>query len=165
MRRTGGCPQTAASPSDHFSFLHAARNFCRSLPCRPLASACLEHSTDFALRSLVAGALGAVAISAFAAPKLITSATQTGSRYFMSRLLGVVTHQSIMEPRRASTPLLHLIHRRQMQRRNVGKRHREALALEAGKPDRVGGGRTGRSRGLLQDRERRAAGERIDNDG
>src|SRR3954469_1660867 len=95
MRRTGGCPQTAASPSDHFSFLHAARNFCRSLPCRPLASACLEHSTDFALRSLVAGALGAVAISAFAAPKLISRATQTGSRYFMSRLLGVVTHQSI----------------------------------------------------------------------
>lgn len=28
------------------SFLHSSRNFFRSLPCRPLASACFEHSRD-----------------------------------------------------------------------------------------------------------------------
>src|SRR5262245_92736 len=31
--------------------MHSERNFLRSLPCRPLASACLEHSSDSAERS------------------------------------------------------------------------------------------------------------------
>jgi hypothetical protein len=34
------------------SFLHSERNFLRSLPFRPLASASLEHSSDSAERGL-----------------------------------------------------------------------------------------------------------------
>src|SRR5690348_7665376 len=42
--------------------LHSLRNFLRSLPCRPLASASLEHSIEAALRgfSALAGAAAAV---------------------------------------------------------------------------------------------------------
>jgi len=35
------------------SFLHSARNFTRSLPCKPFASACFEHSMDSGVFSLV----------------------------------------------------------------------------------------------------------------
>src|SRR5207244_1210849 len=34
--------------------LHSERNFLRSLPCSPLASACLEHSSDAAVRGFSA---------------------------------------------------------------------------------------------------------------
>ena len=43
------------------SFLHSARNFLRSLPCRPLASASFEHSSEAALRGFSALAAGAAA--------------------------------------------------------------------------------------------------------
>src|SRR6185436_12883222 len=35
------------------SFLHFARNALLGLPCRPFASACLEHSSDSAVRGFV----------------------------------------------------------------------------------------------------------------
>src|SRR5262245_50231365 len=53
------------------SFLHSARNFLRSLPCRPLASASLEHSIDSAEWGLAiflsAGAAVSVLVSDLAA--------------------------------------------------------------------------------------------------
>src|ERR1700685_828656 len=52
-----------------FSFaaaLHSERNFLRSLPCSPLASASLEHSSDAALRALVVLAAGASGVWASA---------------------------------------------------------------------------------------------------
>src|ERR1700757_1869263 len=42
-------------------FLQSARNFLRSLPCRPLASASFEHSSEAALRGFSALAAGAAA--------------------------------------------------------------------------------------------------------
>ena len=36
------------------AFLHSDMNFLRSLPCRPLASASFEHSSDSALRGFSA---------------------------------------------------------------------------------------------------------------
>ena len=36
------------------SFLHFARNALRGLPCRPFAVACLEHSSDSAVRGAAA---------------------------------------------------------------------------------------------------------------
>jgi hypothetical protein len=43
---------SAAGPQLFFMscLLHDERNFLRSLPCRPFASACLEHSIDSAVR-------------------------------------------------------------------------------------------------------------------
>lgn len=38
-------------------FLQVERNLWRSLPCRPLASACFEHSSDTALRSVFVAVL------------------------------------------------------------------------------------------------------------
>src|SRR6202000_653145 len=65
-----GAPPLAAC-----SFLQSERNFLRSLPCRPLASASLEHSSEPAVRgfsaffSVAAGAAaGAVEVCAKAAP-------------------------------------------------------------------------------------------------
>src|SRR5204862_540458 len=103
-------------------------------------------------RSLGAAALAAgAAISACAAPKLIARATQTGSRYLIGHLLGVYdpsTYKPHPVPRRhgycvSSTAvrcgaarrhgycgLLYIVHRRQMQRRDMVERYREALALE-----------------------------------
>src|SRR5471032_1426926 len=42
----GGENHSALSAAD---FLHSERNFLRSLPCRPLASASLEHSSEAAV--------------------------------------------------------------------------------------------------------------------
>src|SRR5258708_31202985 len=84
----------AVRARDYLAFLHAERNFCRSLPFRPLASASFEHSIDFAVRALgaalaarAAAAAGVVAISAFAAPQLIARTTQTTSTPFTVLLL------------------------------------------------------------------------------
>jgi hypothetical protein len=53
------------------SFLHAERNFLRSLPLSPLASASLEHSIEAALRGLsaffAAGAVVAAGVSVLSA--------------------------------------------------------------------------------------------------
>src|SRR5690349_24164564 len=54
-----------AAPPLFACALHSLRNFLRSLPCRPLASASLEHSIEAAVRgfsafSLLAGAGAAV---------------------------------------------------------------------------------------------------------
>src|SRR5215813_1810232 len=70
------------------SFMHLDRNACRSLPCRPFASACLEHSIDSAVRGfsggfaegvvlLAAGAFagGVCAITAFAERRLMIATT------------------------------------------------------------------------------------------
>src|ERR1700730_5941411 len=51
----------AAAPLEAASFLQSERNFLRSLPCSPLASASLEHSSEAALWTI--GAL----VSVFAA--------------------------------------------------------------------------------------------------
>lgn len=52
----------AAQSADQFAlpplFLQAARNFLRSLPWSPLASACFEHSSETALRSALGLAMG-----------------------------------------------------------------------------------------------------------
>jgi len=43
------------SPQAFFmALMHLDRNFLRTLPCRPFASACLEHSIDAALRGVAA---------------------------------------------------------------------------------------------------------------
>src|SRR5262245_66110040 len=42
------------------SFMHLDRNVCRSLPCRPFASACLEHTIDSAVREFSGGCEGRV---------------------------------------------------------------------------------------------------------
>src|SRR5262249_48863409 len=45
--------------------MHLDRNICRSLPCRPFASACLEHSIDLAVRGFSGGfAVGVVLLAA-----------------------------------------------------------------------------------------------------
>src|SRR3984957_14371777 len=50
------------------AFLHSERNFLRSLPCSPLASASLEHSIDSALWAFAGLAIGAgAAVSDLAA--------------------------------------------------------------------------------------------------
>src|SRR5215813_14517793 len=72
------------------SFMHLDRNVCRSLPCRPFASACLEHSIDSAVRGfwggfavgvvlLAAGGFagGVCAITAFAERRLMIATTVT----------------------------------------------------------------------------------------
>src|SRR5947209_17699541 len=41
-------------------FLHSERNFLRSLPCKPLASASFEHSRDAAVRGLAILSAGAI---------------------------------------------------------------------------------------------------------
>src|ERR1700732_4069643 len=63
----------AAAPLEADSFLQSERNFLRSLPCSPLASASFEHSGEAALRgfsaffSVAAGAAaGAVVVCALA---------------------------------------------------------------------------------------------------
>src|SRR5437588_5644312 len=96
----GGRQEGPLSPSAQVfffkSFMHLARNVFRGLPCRPLASACFEHSIDSALRAfvsafafgvVVAGALaggGAVegVVCAIAAPahNELTIATMTSVR-------------------------------------------------------------------------------------
>ena len=45
------------------SLMHLDRNFLRTFPCRPFASACLEHSIDAALRG-VAGAFSFICATA-----------------------------------------------------------------------------------------------------
>src|SRR5579871_277800 len=77
-RAAGGGPKPyllAGAPLADCSFLHSERNFLRSLPCRPLASASFEHSSEAAVRgfsaffSVAAGAAaGAVEVCAKAAP-------------------------------------------------------------------------------------------------
>src|SRR5215471_16836400 len=71
--------------------MHLDRNVCRSLPCRPFASACLEHSIDSAVRGFSGGfAVGVVllaaggfadgvvcAITAFAERRLMIATTVT----------------------------------------------------------------------------------------
>src|SRR5258705_8185121 len=61
---------------DHFAFsaeafLHSERNFLRSLPCSPLASACFEHSSEAAVRGFSAffsaGAIFGAGVAAGAA--------------------------------------------------------------------------------------------------
>ena len=50
------------------AFLHSERNFLRSLPCSPLASASLEHSIDSGLWTFAGFAIGAgAAVSDLAA--------------------------------------------------------------------------------------------------
>ena len=52
------------SPQAFFmSLMHLDRNFLRTFPCRPFASACLEHSIDAALRG-VAGAFSFICATA-----------------------------------------------------------------------------------------------------
>ena len=52
------------SPQAFFmSLMHFDRNFLRTLPCRPFASACLEHSIDVALRGF-AGAFSFICATA-----------------------------------------------------------------------------------------------------
>src|SRR5215475_1361164 len=70
--------------------MHLDRNVCRSLPCRPFASACLEHSIDSAVRGfsgdfavgvvlLAAGGFagGVCAITTFAERRLMIATTVT----------------------------------------------------------------------------------------
>src|SRR5450755_2294453 len=61
---------------DHFlsaaSFLHSERNFLRSLPFRPLASASLEHSTDSAVCGLAILSVGAM-VSDFLASSVLAA--------------------------------------------------------------------------------------------
>src|SRR5262249_40050889 len=64
-RSAGAAYLVAGAAVPPFSFLHSLRNFLRSLPCRPLASASLEHSIEVAVRgfsafSVFAGAGAAV---------------------------------------------------------------------------------------------------------
>src|ERR1700749_3237231 len=74
-RRAWGYLLAGAPPLTACSFLQSERNFLRSLPCRPLASASFEHSSEAAGRgfsaffSVAAGAAaGAVEVCAKAAP-------------------------------------------------------------------------------------------------
>src|ERR1700739_1187465 len=65
------------------AFLHSERNFLRSLPCSPLASASFEHSSDSAVRGLasfgaLASAFGAASLRAGAA--VCAKAPPTSSR-------------------------------------------------------------------------------------
>src|SRR5215813_13851537 len=48
--------------------MQSERNFLRSLPCSPLASACFEHSRDSALRGFSAFLAGAAAAGAGVVP-------------------------------------------------------------------------------------------------
>src|SRR5579872_7268492 len=66
-----GSPRQAYCFLPIASFLHSERNFLRSLPCNPLASACLEHSTDSALRGLAVLAMGAAASDLAAGAALV----------------------------------------------------------------------------------------------
>ena len=59
-------PMLSRQPFFASSFLQSARNFLRSLPCRFCASARLEHSTDAALRGLVAALAPGVEVVAWA---------------------------------------------------------------------------------------------------
>src|SRR5690349_647788 len=67
--------------------LHLERKTCRSLPCRPFASACFEHSIDFAERGFGSAERvdsGCFAISALAAPMPNVKARHSaGIRYFI----------------------------------------------------------------------------------
>src|SRR3990170_3925798 len=52
LRKPGqGAAQFALAAA---AFLHSERNFLRSSPCNPLASACLEHSSETAVRGFAA---------------------------------------------------------------------------------------------------------------
>src|SRR4051794_36210448 len=56
---------------------HSERNFLRSLPCRPLASACLEHSSDSAECSF--GAFLSVGAAAVVLASVLVSALAAGA--------------------------------------------------------------------------------------
>jgi len=103
--------------------MHLDRNVCRSLPCRPFASACLEHSIDSAVRGFSGGfavgvvllaaggfAGGVCAITAFAERRLMIATTVTirirrppvcGQRCARSRISwthGTRQHQMSVSP-------------------------------------------------------------------
>jgi hypothetical protein len=69
------------------SFLHLDRNFTRSLPCKPFASACFEHSMDSGDFSLVGCVF--VAARAAVAAAVIAAVAKVIMRDFISFILAV----------------------------------------------------------------------------
>ena len=83
------------------SFLHFARNAILGLPCRPFASACLEHSSESAVRGFVGiVVLGAV----FGVILPTTGGLAVGEGVVPPRDLPFRGHTSLASP--------HLKHRR-----------------------------------------------------
>src|SRR4029077_4465858 len=90
---------------NHFAaaaFLHSERNFLRSLPCSPLASACFEHSSDSAVRAFFsagvlasAGALVSVFVVSLAAGAVVCAkAVPISSRE--ARVVAVAREESLV---------------------------------------------------------------------
>jgi len=71
------------------SFLQLARNFIRSGPCRPFASACFEHSMDSGDCTLVVFAFESAATAAVAAV-VMAMAAKIIAKDFMGFVLQIV---------------------------------------------------------------------------
>src|SRR5271168_3489741 len=78
------------------AFLHSERNFLRSLPCNPLASASLEHSIDSGLWTFAGFAAGAAESVLAAGAAVVWAKAGLANRMSDAKTVATVREEIVM---------------------------------------------------------------------